>query len=84
MGNKFNTKNRYSGFALMPQSVSKDWWLIVRIVAKPSGDNKVYHVRQVVGFDNALKEYRQIIEEESDRNDSLNDAKLQFIVQQQI
>ncbi len=84
MSTSANTKNRYSGYALMPQSLKEDWWLIVRVSARPSGANEVYHVCQVIGYCNAAKKYQQILQQESERYDSLNAAKLQNIVNQQI
>ena len=84
MSRKQKTKNRYSGLALMPQSLEKDWWLILEIKHLRNGNCAVYFIRQVVGFDKALKEYKQLVRMEAEINDALNDAQLSLFVQEQI
>lgn len=76
-------KNRYSGYALMPQSLEKDWWLILEIKHQRDGACSVYHVCQIISFDNALKKYKRLLEERAEIDDAINDAQLNLFVKQE-
>lgn len=83
MAYKQKTKNRYSGYALMPQSLEKDWWLILEVRHLRNGNCAVYYTCQIVGFDNAFKRYKQLVIEEAKMNDATNNGQLELFVQQQ-